>query len=120
MKIRDAGPSTALRTNSGRHPVLSHRYSHRRLRNLDSGPGSCPGQALRRNDEREVGFESTSSEPLGLKTTVVQLNHRIILFARAQLMISMHLRERLREVVLTLIVLWMGYAIESILRSETN
>jgi len=44
----------------------------------------------------------------------------MILFARAQLMISMHLRERLREVFLTLIVLWMGNAIESILRSETD
>ena len=113
MKIRDAGPSTALRINSGRQPGRGRtRRSAPTLTNLDS--------RFHRNDEREVGFESTNSEPIRLEPKVVQFNHRIILFARAQLMISLYLRERLREVFLTLIVLWMGNAIESILRSETD
>ena len=44
---------------------------HLRLRwesraNLDSGPGSSPGQALRRNDEMKGLVPATNSEPLGL------------------------------------------------------
>jgi hypothetical protein len=64
------------------------KFHHARAR---GHPGSFCFMPLRirldfrfhRNDGREVDSESTNSEALGSKPTVVQLNHRIILVARA-------------------------------------
>ena len=65
--LESLAASAALRIDSGRHPGSFLNYVRQ---SLDSGPSALLRTCLRRNDRREVDFQSKKEAPIGLEPRV--------------------------------------------------